>query len=362
MSINSSQTSYGAKPPHKTYNMGGSKGESSYSFDWISMTWKDLPGVRDHLLSLLGGDGKWIPISGMHGYKRGVQRGAYRLYDEGNGTVYLELRGEGCRQLASEKNLVTESDWQEWFAKLAEFGGRATRIDVAIDDHRDLVRIETIVRKVLRGHLTTSFRTRETYTVLSRKTGRQQVSGVRFGGRHSDRKLLIYDKAFESGSDGQWLRIEYQARDATARALLLEFSKVGFDSVTEDIRARLTFRVAPRGGEKVGTVVQNECRWWNQMMGTRARELKPKETPRLNEITDEQLLPLRALLARAYEQGGVIGIRNLVLRCARLADKDHRTGTTGHQPKSRGGRWSRHVRLWAARKAAEKEDQVLGLG
>ncbi len=342
--------------------MGGSQYDSTYTFDWISMTWSDLPGVREHLLTLLGGNGKWIRIAGLQGYRRGVQRGAFRLYDEGNGTVYLELRGDGCRQLATEKRLVTEHDWQEWFAQLTECGGRATRIDVAIDDRRDLVRIETIVRKVLKDHLTTSFRTRETYTVLSRKTGRQQVSGVRFGGKHSDRKLLIYDKAFESGTDGKWLRIEYQARDATARALLLEFSQIGFDAVIEDIRARLTFRVPPRTGDIGDKKSWSECRWWNQIVGTRARELKPSEPIRSNEISDEQLLLLRPLLARAYEAGGPQGIQNLFVRCAILAERVHRTGTAGRQPKSRGGRWHRLVRLWAARKAAQKEDHALGLG
>lgn len=342
--------------------MGGSKGESTYTFDWIAMTWNDLPGVRDHLLSLLGGDGTWIRIAGSHGYKRGVQRGAYRIYDDGNRTVYLELRGDGCRQLAAEKELVTESDWQEWFAKLTECGGRATRIDVAIDDRRDLVEIETIVRKVIAGHLTTSFRTRETYTVLSRKTGRQQVSGVRFGGRYSDRKLLIYDKEFESGIDGRWLRIEYQARDATARALLLQFGRVGFEAVTEDIRARLTFRVPPRTSDSGEKMSWSECRWWCKLVGTRARELQPALTQRSNGITDEQLLPFRALLARAYEGGGLIGLRNIIIRCARLAEDDQKSGTAGHKPQSRGGRWHRHVRLCAARQAAEKQDQILGLG
>lgn len=326
------------------------------------MTWIDLPGVRDHLLSLLGGEGMWIRIAGMHGYKRGVQRGAYRFYDEGNGSVFLELRGDGCRQLASEKNLVSESDWQEWFRKLTECGGRATRIDVAIDDRRNLVQIETIVRKVLAGHLTTSFRTRETFTVLSRNTRKQQVSGVRFGGKHSDRKLLIYDKAFERGLNDNWLRIEFQARDNTARALLLKFMEVGFEAVTEDIRARLTFRVSPRSRENGEMTVQNECRWWSQMVGTRARELKPIEPPTPKGITDEQLHLLRPILARAYEAGGPQGLRNLFIRCALLAENVHREGTAGRQPKSRGGRWHRLVRLWAARKAAEKEDDALGLG
>jgi hypothetical protein len=345
------------------YNMGVRDTPATYSFDWLALTWKDVPGVRDHLMALLGGDGLWLPIAGFYGYKRGVQRGAFRIYDEGNGTVFLELRGEGCRQLALEKRIVNESDWQDWFQTFADFGGRATRIDVAIDDHRGLVKIDTIVRKVLKDHLTTSFRTRETFTVLSRKTGKQQRSGVRFGGSQSDRKLLIYDKGFESGQGGNWLRIELQSRGNTARALALQFCEGGFERISADIHARLAFRVPPRGLRGCDKLLWNECSWWSRLVGQASREFRPLDQPKSEGLSECHLRGFRYLLLRAYEADGEQGLRQLWQMCSELADDDLHQAVTAFRPKSRGGKWYRQIRLFSARKAAEIVDaELFGLG
>lgn len=350
----------GSTPAH---NMGVRDTLATYSFDWLAMTWKDVPGVREHLMALLGGDELWLPIAGFCGYKRGVQRGAFRIYDQGNETVFMELKGEGCRQLAIEKGIATEADWQDWLQSFTDFGGRATRIDVAIDDHRGLVKIDTIVRKVLEDHLTTSFRTRETFTVFSRKTGKQQRSGVRFGGSQSDRKLLIYDKGFESGQGGNWIRIEVQSRGNTARALALQFCEGGFSRIAADIHARLSFRVPPRGVGRSDKLLWNECAWWSRLIGQASSEFRPLDQPKSEELSERHLRGFRFLLLRAYETRGEQGLRQLWQMCSELADDDLQQAVTAFRPKSRGGKWNRQFRLFSARKAAEIVDaELFGLG
>jgi len=341
------------------HNMGVGNDQVSCSIDYLSITWPDLPGMYDHILNLLGGKGKWIRIGGHQGYGKGVERGEIRVYSEGNGTILAVLKGEGCRQLASERAITTEADWQNLVREISESGGRATRIDVAFDDFRGIVKFSTIYRKACEHHFTTEFR--KYWTSTDRATGadRQISACVKFGGKQSDRQVVIYDKALESGSEGPWIRIETQARRAVARALMLRFLEDGFAAITADIRARITFRVPPRGDRSLEKELWKVCRWWDQMVGSRSTKFSPIESQVARQGTDHRLIQFRALLVKEYEEAGEAGLKSLWLRCAMLADDALRKAIQGYEPKSRGGKWNRIIRLNLARREAERGDQAL---
>lgn len=355
---NHETTDRGGMPPR--HNMGVRSDQVACSIDYLSVTWPDLPGVYDHVLTLLGGKGKWIRVGGHHGYGKGVERGEIRVYSEGNGTILAVLKGEGCRQLASERGIQTETDWQNLMLEISESGGRATRIDVAFDDFRGKVKFSTIYRKACEHHFTTEFRKYWTSTDRSVGSDRQISACVKFGGKQSDRQVVIYDKALESGVEGPWIRIETQARGAVARALMLRFLEDGFAAITADIRARITFRVPPRGDRSLEKELWKVCRWWDQMVGSRSTKFRPIESEVARQGTDQRLIQFRALLVKEYEEAGEKGLQSLWLRCALLADDALRRAIQGYAPKSRGGKWSRIVWLNQARRHAERRDQALG--
>jgi len=339
-----------------TYNMGVRKHSPSCSFDWIALSFPDVIGVRDHLLNLLANNNKWVEAPGFYGYKRCLQYGHYRVYDQGNHSIFLELRGEGCRQLATEKHLRDEDGWIEWFNMLTEFGGRATRVDISVDDKRGLVNISTIVRKVLKDHFTSTFRESKTYTVSNRETGKHRRSGVVFGSSKSERKLLIYDKAFEANQTGDWIRIELQTRDNTARALILNFCKHGFDAVTNDIRARLNFLVPRRDTANAAISTWTTCRWWDRLVGINQCRFKALVDVKRAWISDDQLRQFRAHFVRILDKEGIEGLECLFSRCACLLDDDLKRAITAYTPASIGGKWMRRIRLAQASDYAKDVD------
>lgn len=326
------------------------------SIDWLSVTWPDLPGVYDHVLTLFGGKGKWIQVGGIQGYDMGVARGEIRVFSSGNGTIFANLKGEGCRQLAEERAIRTEADWQDLLHQIAESGGRATRIDVAFDYHSKLVEFKTIHRKALLGHYTSQFRKPWTSTGKPTRSDKQKAATVVFGSEKSERRVVIYDKALETGTDGPWIRIEMQARKATARALMLSFLEEGFGAVAKDIRARIAFRVPPRGTPCDHQELWGVCRWWEQMVGTQGAVFRPVQVKAPESISEDRLKQFRALLVSEYERAGEEGLYSLWVRCAMLADDSVRKSVIGYRPQSRGGKWNRVVQLYRARRTAEQED------
>lgn len=335
--------------------MGRTQKSPTITFDWIGMTFPDMSGIRDELLCCLARDKKWIRIGGAYGYSRGVQYGDIRIYDGGNRSIYIELRGKGCRQLETDCNLGSERSWQIWFENMRDFGGRPTRIDIAIDDKSGIVKMKTIMRKVQNCDLTTSFRKDKSFTVRCPKTGKHQSSGVEFGTRHSDINLLIYDKAFEQGIVGSWLRLEYRVRNHAARLCIDEFILGGFDSIAFDIRARLVFRV--RNSDVQDKRLWNECLWWTKLV----RKVLQKQEVSVQKCSclysQDQLLQSRALISRAFQEGGKNGLLDLWQRSVSIAESDLQEAVRGLKPTCRHTKMKRHFQKRAARAFVERSER-----
>lgn len=197
--------------------------------------------------------------------------------------ICVNFSGQGCRAYETEGG-----DWLKLFKKfqgdlptklvreLPEAFCRAfkerrrfnvTRLDLAFDDHNDLIdiyRVELDVRE--RNYVSQSTKTEITWSD-DQDTDIQGLS-VGIGSKKSKVYVRIYDKAAERGfNDRHWVRVELQLRDdraIVAMAQILHMQHVG-RTVAGILRNYLTFRV-PSGDS-------NKSRWpiayyWQRVIGT----------------------------------------------------------------------------------------------
>lgn len=101
------------------------------------------------------------------------------------------------------------------------FGGKISRIDLAVDDHSgllDMKTIETSIRKLL---YTSRFRSPPRIECsIDPRTGRELGKWIKFGKRNSGMYIRIYDKAAEQRIDRQWVRLEIEAKGKNATEIM----------------------------------------------------------------------------------------------------------------------------------------------
>lgn len=197
--------------------------------------------------------------------------------------ISVNMSGQGCRAFETEGgdwlflfkrfqgdipwSAVKESavDFCRVFKKERRFN--VTRLDLAFDDHNDLIdihRVEMDVRD--RNYVSKSTKTEITWSD-DQDTDIQGLS-VGIGSKKSKVYVRIYDKAAERGyKDRHWVRVELQLRDdraLVAMAQILHTQHVG-RTVAGILRNYVTFRV-PSGDT-------NKSRWpvsyyWQRVIGT----------------------------------------------------------------------------------------------
>lgn len=197
--------------------------------------------------------------------------------------ICVNFSGQGCRAFETEGgdwlhlfrrfqgdipwSAVKESavDFCRVFKKDRRFN--ITRLDLAFDDHTDLIdihRVELDVRD--RNYVSKSTKTEITWSD-DQDTDIQGLS-VGIGSKKSKVYVRIYDKAAERGfKDRHWVRVELQLRDDrafVAMAQILHTQHVG-RTVAGILRNYVTFRT-PTGDT-------NKSRWpiayyWQRVIGT----------------------------------------------------------------------------------------------
>lgn len=217
--------------------------------DWLEVT---LPDGADPRAILPGwGELGWVDLKGGRlGYRQAVQCGAIRVdFDGVDGMgVHVTLSGRGCRE-AEALGLVTgpafnsvqprlgytgafetvsqqeagdaAPDWPAFARRLIAAGAKATRIDLALDDHAGHLDLERMHRAWQAGHVST--RWKECDPRMPSERGRPaELQTLYFGAPKSEGRLRVYNKAHEQGLPAgvPWNRAELQLRrDRAQRAL-----------------------------------------------------------------------------------------------------------------------------------------------
>lgn len=209
--------------------------------------------------------------------------------------ICVNMSGQGCRAFETEggdwlflfKRFQGDLTW-DLVKEMPEAFSRAfkerhrfnvTRLDLAFDDHTDLIdirRVEMDTRE--RNYVSKSTKSEITWS----DDLKEDIQGlsVGIGSKKSDIYVRIYDKAAERGyKDRHWVRVELQLRDdraIVAMAQILHTQHVG-RTVSGILQNYLTFRVP--SGDK------NKSRWpiayyWQRVIGTMEKIslwLKPGE-------------------------------------------------------------------------------------
>lgn len=190
-------------------------------------------------------------------------QGCRAFETEGGDWLHLFKRFQGDIPWAAVKESAV--DFCRVFKKDRRFN--ITRLDLAFDDHTDLIdihRVELDVRD--RNYVSKSTKTEITWSD-DQDTDIQGLS-VGIGSKKSKVYVRIYDKAAERGfKDRHWVRVELQLRDdraLVAMAQILHTQHVG-RTVAGILRNYVTFRTP--------SADSNKSRWpvayyWQRVIGT----------------------------------------------------------------------------------------------
>ena len=227
----------------------------------------------------------------MHGYALAQRVDHITMCWGGNNdTIYVEISGQGCRELEEIHNIKGQYGWANLLEDLQSTGAKICRIDFAFDDRLGLISYSRILRKIKSRSVLGCFRkarkTEEIRLCDAKITG----TSLMFGGRESDYAVKIYDKNLETGTtDGQWTRLEVTGRKNHAQLLVSAFIDGGYSPILSDLRQRLSFRV-PRTSD-TNKARWKECDWWLKFVQSVPKQaLRPKAMMTTNESKAETLV------------------------------------------------------------------------
>jgi len=205
------------RPPLLT---GGQKAVEGVAVgvDWCSVT---FPGDLDRVMLMvslaLGCEvGDWVELEhGSYGYRQGmVGPGGARVWWDppGREDVHASLPGKAC-VIAGEVRL------RKYLLQVLAVGGKATRVDVAIDDY-DRVVVPADVLEALQGPDKVTH-ARQYLTQQGGRVGSPELTGatVYLGAPSSRQRLRVYDKGLESGGQMDCVRWELESHKEAAETM-----------------------------------------------------------------------------------------------------------------------------------------------
>lgn len=192
--------------------------ENVFLIDWFTFTIR--ASTVENVKALIGmahSAIKWEVLGGCNGYPESIYYNGVRIMygaTEDMG-ICVNMSGQGCRSYES----FGANDWTYLFSVLCRLREsdtvNVTRLDLAFDDHNDVLDIFRIKQDTLDGYFTGKVRKKfleesyvgDVYTGLS----------LYYGSPQSNIRCRIYDKAAERGlEDEHWIRVELQLRKGNA--------------------------------------------------------------------------------------------------------------------------------------------------
>jgi phage replication initiation protein len=245
----------------------------------------------------------WAEGKGGYYYKTSLRRGDVTIYHEhmtedGAGTVFVLCRGKGCRQL-EEEGLVSAvfpeenmTPWQGFLRELLQSGASFSRVDVAIDEYDGRLCLDTMHEYVQNGDCSTRFKEYDPRRPLNPVDGSVRGHTLYWGHRSSNMFVRMYRKDLEQIQKGVpvaevpagWVRVELQANDKKAEALVLEIIARGVSSVVEILWCALDFK-DPAHKLKLATdrYKRRTASWWMEWLEA-SHKLRLSVDPSLRSI------------------------------------------------------------------------------
>ncbi len=182
---------------------------------------------------------------------------------------------------------------------LERFRMKFTRIDLAADDLKGILNLDTIDKSVRDMYFVS--RWRKVKRVEDFENGKSQGLTFYFGSQSSDTQIRIYDKAAERRAAGEnfvghWVRVEIQSRDDRAHAVA-EYIFKHPDSwqtwAAGYIKSYLDFKIPSGDSHKYRWVTAG---WWDEFLGFVSKErltfsVGVRTIEDVQEWCDRQLVP-----------------------------------------------------------------------
>lgn len=187
--------------------------------DWVSFTLKvndprEVLGIIGLLPSL------FVELDyGFSGYRKSLRFGNICIFYAGREDMgcHVEMSGQGCRQYEAQ---FAVNPWLELFNTVLNANGNFTRLDLALDNIDGALNLKRIL-ETLRDHerqIRTFYSGWSRYEKGSFLAG-EKITGetIYIGSTKSHIFFRIYNKAQETGIDGQWIRFEIEMRNNRAQ-------------------------------------------------------------------------------------------------------------------------------------------------
>jgi hypothetical protein len=120
---------------------------------------------------------------------------------------------------------------------LFDLGVKTTRVDLAFDDRRDVLSLDSVCDAVDAGNAVTRWKVFGSHKKNSLSSGAQRGRSIQFGSKASASYLVAYDKGLETGSaeEGEWIRWELRLSDSEAEVFSAEVFSDTPDKTSTDI-------------------------------------------------------------------------------------------------------------------------------
>lgn len=242
------------------------------TFDWVGITFPDSVTIPE-VFTLIGipqENFEHVDLPLMR-YRDRYEFGHIKVLMHGcteNMGTHVLLSGQAVREFEGyHKDGV---DWRAWFNVWRVYGGRCTRLDVAMDDKAedmenlryDLEEIEQAVRE---GNYVGKLRTPD-FRWSRKKRNMRAGRTVYLGSSTSMLRVRWYDKGVEQGTYEAWNRCELQMRNGKAEAFITEYLKgeevgaLALGVLKDSVRFVIPSDDTNRARWKV-------CGWWTAFLG-----------------------------------------------------------------------------------------------
>ena len=279
--------------------------------DWLSFTCRtSSPKEVIDLLGLV--DLPWITGRGRNGYRDSLRSLDIAICYSGQPGmgVWCELSGQGCRAFEALSTVC----WDHLLGRILVPDIHVTRLDVAADDHQEVLALPKIVRDGQHGNYIAKAKSCHIYQ--GHENGRPIGTTIYFGEPSSKVKIRLYDKAAEQhhSPSEHWVRCELQLRDERALRFLDVASNSTLGQTYSGVLRNYLRFLTPQKGDS------NKSRWptrpyWRHFLGA-AERISIYTTPGL-EYTEEMCRQYVAnqagnAIAAAIEMYGVDAFLRLI--------------------------------------------------
>ena len=184
------------------------------TLDWVSFTLKDKNYEAEAWINLYAGPETGVPCKPVQNYTDAYQTSNGILVNWHTGRAemgtHIVIGGTALRNIWEHY----EVSQRQLLERIADIGGRVSRLDLAKDLPDVEINYDEIYEKARKGDYIGTARTPERH--------QSELDGdtIYVGSRHSDKYFRIYNKAAEQRLQGKlWARFELQTKSMVARSL-----------------------------------------------------------------------------------------------------------------------------------------------